>query len=244
MIQDDLKLFSEIAHDLIEAEKEEPVVKPILAENLYNHLDLELGDYGSPQDEFQESLKQLVLHTPRTTTNKFFNQLFGGRNGKAVLGDLLAVMLNNSMYTYKVAGPMVGAEKVVLRKICDLIGYGEHADGTFAPGGSMSNYMAMLMARDVIDPDARFRGSKADLIVYTSEEAHYSIPKNAAFMGLGREQVRYVKSDDRGVIIPEDLEKSDQIRYIERSKAIFCKCYSGNNRDGSLRSYRGNGQHL
>lgn len=65
-------------------------------------------------------------------SNKFiFNQLFGGRQSKAVLGDLLAVLLNNSMYTYKVAGPQVGIEQEIIRKSCQLIGYGEKATERF-----------------------------------------------------------------------------------------------------------------
>ena len=51
------------------------------------------------------------------------NSIFGGRQSKAVLGDLLAVLLNNSMYTYKVAGPQVGIEQEIIRKSCQLIGY-------------------------------------------------------------------------------------------------------------------------
>ena len=47
----------------------------------------------------------------------FFNQLFGGRHSKAVLGDLLAVMLNNSMATYKISGPLVAVEKEILSQV-------------------------------------------------------------------------------------------------------------------------------
>lgn len=227
MIHNDLKLFSEIVHNLTTAENEEPVVKPILAENLHDSLDLALNEHGSPEGEFQEALEQLVLHTPRTATTKFFNQLFGGRNSKAVLGDLLAVMLNNSMYTYKVAGPMVGVEKVILKKICDMIGYGKDADGTFAPGGSMTNYMAMLMARDVKDPEAKNKGSKPDLIAYTSDASHYSVSKNAAFVGLGREQVRYVKSDEHGKMIPADLERQIQEDLAKGLRPFFVNATAG-----------------
>ena len=66
-------------------------------------------------------LKDLVLKTPKTASNRFFNQLWGGRNSKAVLGDLLAVMLNTSMYTYKISGPQIGVEKEIIEQILHLM---------------------------------------------------------------------------------------------------------------------------
>jgi len=151
-------------------------------------------------------LTEIIKRTPKTASTSFFNQLFGGRLGKATLGDLLAVMLNTSMYTYKVAGPQVGIEKTVLRKICDMIGYGTSSDGTFTSGGSMSNYMAMVMARDNYNPTIRTHGVTNKMIVYTSEVSHYSIQKNASLMGVGRDQVRSIITNEKGEMLIEDLE--------------------------------------
>ncbi|MEJ6796872.1 MAG: aminotransferase class V-fold PLP-dependent enzyme, partial [Flavobacteriales bacterium] len=126
---------------------------------------------------------------------------------KAVLGDLLAVMLNNSMYTYKVAGPQVGIEQEIIRQSCNLIGYGDQSNGTFPTGGSMSNYMALVMARDAKDPNCRTEGMSKPMVVYTSKESHYSNGKNASFAGIGKNNIRYISADSKGRMIPEKLEK-------------------------------------
>jgi sulfinoalanine decarboxylase/sulfinoalanine decarboxylase/aspartate 1-decarboxylase len=217
MLKEDLELFNEITNKLLEKEKEEPVAEPIDPSKLFETLDLELEDQPTDQDKFQNALKEIVLNTPRTATNQFFNQLFGGRKGKAVLGDLLAVMLNNSMYTYKVAGPMVGVEKEIMHKVRDLVGYPKTADGTIAPGGSMTNFMGMLMARDKFNESIKNDGVSQKMTLYTSQESHYSIPKNAAFMGIGRNQVRYVPTDERGRM---DTAKLKDL--IEADKADGC----------------------
>ena len=47
--------------------------------------------------------------------------MFGGRHSKAILGDLLAVMLNNSMATYKIAGPQVAVEKEIIKQVNKLL---------------------------------------------------------------------------------------------------------------------------
>ena len=104
------------------------------------------------------------------------------------------------MYTYKAAGPMIGVEKVVLRKICDIVGWGENSDGAFAAGGSMTNFKSMLMARDAFNSKIKNEGLQQNLTVYTSAESHYSISKNAAFAGIGRDNVRFIPTDKFGVM--------------------------------------------
>ena len=158
------------------------------------------------RDRFKSTLKDLIKSTPKTASTSFFNQLFGGRINRATLGDLLAVMLNNSMYTYKVAGPQVGIEQEIIRQSCDLIGYGSQSNGTFPTGGSMSNYMAMIMARDRFNPTIRSKGIHSKMTLYTSEDSHYSISKNASLIGIGREQVRLIKTNDFGEMLADDLE--------------------------------------
>jgi sulfinoalanine decarboxylase/sulfinoalanine decarboxylase/aspartate 1-decarboxylase len=206
MNQNDLDRFQDIVKQLLEAEKNEPVAKPIKAEALFEELDLRLDEEGTSDNVFYDSLKKLVMNTPRTATKQFFNQLFGGRKSKAVLGDLLSVMLNNSMYTYKVAGPMVGIEKEIIRRTALLVGYDQNAGGTIAPGGSMSNFMAMVMARDAFEGDVRYEGVMSKMIIYTSANCHYSIEKNAAMMGVGRKQVRYIPTNERGIMQTDALE--------------------------------------
>ncbi|MFZ9028922.1 MAG: pyridoxal phosphate-dependent decarboxylase family protein [Crocinitomicaceae bacterium] len=202
-----LELFDRITNELLQDEKVHPVAEFVPSNELYERLDLSLGRKGISDPEFEGVLKDLVMKTPRTATNGFFNQLFGGRNDKAVLGDLLAVILNNSMYTYKAAGPQIGVEKTILREVCNIIGWGHMADGTFAPGGSMTNFMSMVMARDAYDKDIRQNGANKRMTVYTSKESHYSIPKNAAFSGIGRDHVRYVPSDKEGKMNSAELER-------------------------------------
>jgi sulfinoalanine decarboxylase/sulfinoalanine decarboxylase/aspartate 1-decarboxylase len=206
-MQENLKEFNEIANKLLTDEKDNPVADHIPSEKLFETLDLELNDYPADEKSFRNALEELVLKTPRTATNAFFNQLFGGRNGTAVLGDLLSVVLNNSMYTYKAAGPMIGVEKTIMRKVCDMIGWDNSADGTIAPGGSMTNYMAMVMGRDAFNEKIKFEGVSQKLTVYTSVESHYSIPKNAAFSGIGRENVRFIATDKEGRMDPTELRK-------------------------------------
>ena len=223
-----LRIFEDIVTELLVDEKLHPVVKYIPSEDLFATMDLSLQSDSIPDEKLKEVLKELVLKTPRTATNAFFNQLFGGRNDKAVLGDLLAVVLNNSMYTYKAGGPQIGVEKIIIRTICDMIGWdSSSSNGTIAPGGSMTNFMSMVMARDAADNATPYSGVQKKMLVYTSKESHYSIPKNAAFAGIGRDQVRYVETDTKGAMDVSHLEQLVEEDVKSGHMPIMVNCTAG-----------------
>jgi sulfinoalanine decarboxylase len=127
-ISKDLVLFNELVEVLLNEEEKNPVANRIEANKLYDSIDLSLNPSPMVDEAFKTVLEEVLISTPKTATKLFFNQLFGGRQGKAVLGDLLAVLLNNSMYTYKVAGPQVGIEQEIIKQSCDLLGYGSQSN--------------------------------------------------------------------------------------------------------------------
>jgi sulfinoalanine decarboxylase len=226
-MQNDIALFSELCDTLFEAERNQPVAKPIPTSKLYQQLDLSLRSDGLIDDDLKHILKDIIKSTPKTASKSFFNQLFGGRIGKATLGDLLAVLFNNSMYTYKVAGPQVGIEKQVLKNICALAGYSEDSDGTLAPGGSMSNMMALIMARDHKNETIRDEGLTKPMTLYTSRESHYSISKNAALTGIGRHQVRLINTNAKGEMLAEHLEALVQQDITDGLEPFFVNATAG-----------------
>tara|TARA_B110000263_G_C15275258_1_gene495550 strand:- start:68 stop:1432 length:1365 start_codon:yes stop_codon:yes gene_type:complete len=206
-ISSDLTLFNELAEFLINEEEKLPVAPRIEPNKLSDLIDLSLNATAMVDDDFMIILKKVLVLTPKTATKLFFNQLFGGRQGKAVLGDLLAVMLNNSMYTYKIAGPQIAIEKEIIKQSCNMIGYGSQSDGTFPTGGSMGNYMALIMARDAKDLHCKLEGMSKPMTIYISKEAHYSNEKNASFAGIGQNNIRHIQVDSKGKMVPEKLEE-------------------------------------
>ena len=222
-----LEIFNRLVSELLADEAENPVAAHIPSAQLYERLDIKLQKEGISAAELEKSLKDLVFATPRTATTGFFNQLFGGRQERAVLGYLLSVILNNSMYTYKAAGPQIGVEKTILREICDMIGWSENADGALAPGGSMTNFMGMVMARDAFNDKIRFEGVSQKMTVYTSAEGHYSTQKNAAFAGIGRDNVRKIAADASGRMDMALLRKAIQEDTAKGYHPVLINCTAG-----------------
>ncbi|MFT5478639.1 MAG: glutamate/tyrosine decarboxylase-like PLP-dependent enzyme [Planctomycetota bacterium] len=200
-----MELFTSILGERQLQEDREPVAPAVPPEKLLDELPLELPEQGLSFDEVAERLRAVVEATPSTAPGRFYNQLFGGREPFAVLGDVLATALNNSMYTYKVAGPQVLLENGLIERMGNLMGYSSH-EGTFTPGGSLSNLCAMLLARDHACPNFRERGMDGSrLRVYTSVDSHYSVPKAAAILGVGRANVVGIPVDERGRMLAPAL---------------------------------------
>jgi glutamate/tyrosine decarboxylase-like PLP-dependent enzyme len=140
----------------------------------------------------------------------FHNQLFSGVSKFAVAGEFITSSLNGSMYTYEIAPVLSLMEAHVINLMKKWMGWNT-IDGIGTPGGSIANFMAVLIARHKEYPEVKtkgMRGVKDDLKLITSEQSHYSICKAAIIAGLGLESIVYVKCDETGHMIPEELEKT------------------------------------
>ncbi|XP_061470736.1 cysteine sulfinic acid decarboxylase isoform X1 [Rhineura floridana] len=197
-------------------------------EELQQILDLELKDGGEPQERLLEHCRDVIRYSVKTCHPRFFNQLFSGLDPHALVGRLITEMLNTSQYTYEIAPVFVLMEEVVLKKLRELIGW-DGGDGIFCPGGSISNMYAMNVARYHHFPDCKQKGNWAipKLAVFTSQESHYSIQKGAAFLGIGTDNVYLVAVDEKGKMIPADLEKQINRAKSERAFPFFVSVTCG-----------------
>ena len=212
----------------LERESEQPVVDHAEPSELTDRIDFDLGCEPVDDDRLFATLEQLVAATPRTTTRRFFNQLFSGRDDFGTIGELIASFLNSSMYTFKAAGPQVMLERTLTQHMARKVGFGA-GEGVFVPGGSISNLVGMVMARDAHRPDSRDAGLHAGppLTLYASRLAHYSVPKNANMLGLGRAAVRAVDVDERGRLRPDALRRAIETDRAEGRDPFLVVATSG-----------------
>ena len=75
-MQTELKFFNELVIKLLKHEKSTPVVEPLPTSSVINDLDLGFSDEGMHEEDWQKVVENAVMHTPRTASKLFFNQLF------------------------------------------------------------------------------------------------------------------------------------------------------------------------
>ncbi|MCP4201730.1 MAG: aminotransferase class V-fold PLP-dependent enzyme [bacterium] len=178
------------------------------AEEISARLGIALGPEGRPFEEVVAKLGRVLDATPSSSSPRFLNQLFGGREPAATLAEMLVPLADTSMYTYKVAGAQVLVELEVLARLLAAVPFPE-GEGTFCPGGSLANLTAMLLARNEVLGSVRDKGFQGErLSMYSSSDSHYSIRKAAGILGLGRDSVREVTTDADGKMSTEELAES------------------------------------
>ncbi|XP_041438528.1 cysteine sulfinic acid decarboxylase isoform X2 [Xenopus laevis] len=184
-------------------------------EKLHEILDLKLQRNGESQEVLLGYCRDIVRFSVKTGHPRFFNQLFSGLDRHALTGRILSETLNTSQYTYEVAPVFVLMEEEVLTTLRHYVGW-TAGDGIFCPGGSISNMYAINVARFHRFPHAKEKGLSAlpRMTIFTTHESHYSVRKGAAFLGIGTDNIILVQTNDRGKMLPEDLEKK-----IEKSKS-------------------------
>ena len=117
-----------------------------------------------------------------------------------VWADVLTSMLNQNAGAWRNGPTSAMIEARVMRWLCELLGYGPQGFGTLASGGSEANLIALKCARDRVNVDIKNRGirvSSSDLVIYASEQSHYSVEKSADILGLGRSSVRKIPTDSQ-----------------------------------------------
>lgn len=162
------------------------------------------------------------------------DKLYAGSSPIGVLSELLLAGLNGNSHVYHVSPVFTMMEIHVTRALARLYGFnGERAGGLSCPGGSASNQLAMVTARNSLYPEIKklgyfprpsiqqqremeehgysFIGVKMStygkLIAFTSSAGHYSLEKSAVMMGLGTENIVSVPCDSYGSMIPSELGK-------------------------------------
>ncbi|XP_037703561.1 cysteine sulfinic acid decarboxylase isoform X4 [Choloepus didactylus] len=197
-------------------------------EELKQLLDLELRSQGESQEQILERCQAVIRYSVKTCHPRFFNQLFSGLDPHSLAGRIITESLNTSQYTYEIAPVFVLMEEEVLKTLRALVGWSS-GDGVFCPGGSISNMYALNLARYQRYPDCKQRGLRTlpPLALFASQECHYSIKKGAAFLGLGTDSVRVVKADERGKMIPEDLERQISLAEAEGAVPFLVSATSG-----------------
>lgn len=131
----------------------------------------------------------------------------------SIVAELIATTINTAVETWDQSTSATFIEEEVIRWICNEFNFEENSDGVFTSGGTQSNFMALLMARDHYafenfginikqngwsDQVSKFR-------IFCSEKSHFSIKKNAALLGMGYDAVVPVKVDSKMRMDTEEL---------------------------------------
>jgi aromatic-L-amino-acid/L-tryptophan decarboxylase len=163
------------------------------------------------------SLEQVLRHS-RAQNGRFFGYVLGSGEPVGAIADLLASVLNPNVTAWRSAPAAVTIERAVVEWLATAIGCASFS-GSLTGGGSTANLMGLTMAREAKAPaNEGGLSSSPRCVVYASEQVHMSIPKAVALVGIGRQNLRLIPTDESFRMIPEALDQA--IRGDRRSGRI------------------------
>lgn len=142
----------------------------------------------------------------------------------------LSDALNTNNHTFEVAPVFTVVEKALLDYTIQKLGWTNGGDGITAPGGSIANMYGLMLARHQLNPKIKTEGFGCQeklLVVFTSQDSHYSVLKGANWMGVGANNVIKVKTDQGGRMIPEELKKAIEKAISEGKAPLAVNATSG-----------------
>ncbi|HEX8473359.1 MAG TPA: aminotransferase class I/II-fold pyridoxal phosphate-dependent enzyme [Pyrinomonadaceae bacterium] len=198
---------------------------PVELERLF---DEPLPASGMSADEILEKFTRDVLpHAMNIPSPRYYGLFNPTPLPIGVWADALASAMNQNGAAWRNSPSASVIEARVLRWLCELVGYDKESFGTLTSGGSEANLIALKCARDRAVDDARDEGlsragaTRGDLVVYVSEQGHYSFEKSVDILGIGRRNLRKIVTDAR-FHIRTDALRTEIERDIERGNTPLC----------------------
>jgi L-2,4-diaminobutyrate decarboxylase len=160
----------------------------------------------------------------------------------ALAAEMFITATNQSMDSWDQSPAATLLEQQMVNELCHLFGYGTAADGIFTSGGTQSNFMGLLLARDRyaaqhlnwqiqqrgLPPEAdRFR-------ILCSDVSHFTIHQAAALLGLGEKSVIKVETDAEYRLCPIALKRHLKQLQAEKLLPIAVVATAGTTDFGSI----------
>lgn len=182
-----------------------PDVTPAKLEKLFDEPIPAQGE--SSERLLRELDEKLLPYCTHVSHPGYFGLITPTPTPIGILGDLLASALNQNLGAWTIGPSAVAMERRTVRWLTDLVGYGPAAGGNLTSGGMTANFIGLKLARDAVSADrAQHEGVVDRWAVYTSEERHVSVDKAVDAVGIGRDNLRVLPTDDRFQIQLDALE--------------------------------------
>jgi len=141
------------------------------------------------------------------------------------IAEMIIAATNQSMDSWNQSPAATYIEKDLVSWLCERCGFNNtidnqtihnqtvhNAGGVFTSGGTQSNLMGLLLARNQFYKAKGVDVQKDGLMgqpsgsILCSDQAHFSIEKNAALLGLGQRSVIKIATDASGAMLMSDLQ--------------------------------------
>jgi aromatic-L-amino-acid decarboxylase len=187
---------ADVVADHLATLRDQPVHQSLTRADATRVITSPAPEHGRPFDELLEFLHVRVFpYHAREPHPRFLAYIPSCPTFPAVLGDWIATGFNFFAGVWSVAAGPNALELQVLDWFRTWVGMPPGTSGLLTSGGSGATLTAVVAARHAAVSDDASRLPR--LVMYTSDQAHSSVPRAAWIAGVPRTQVRLLASDER-----------------------------------------------
>jgi aromatic-L-amino-acid/L-tryptophan decarboxylase len=210
-----------------------PDVEPKFLKEIF---DEPIPEHSQPIENIIGELKEKLLpYCTQVNHPCYFGLITPTPTPAGILGDFLASALNQNLGVYSIGPSAVAIERRTIQWLCDLAGYGVNSGGNLTSGGMTANFIGLKLARDwTSGNNAQHNGIRDKWTVYVSEERHVSIDKAVDAVGIGRNFLRAIPTDDEFKIRLDLLEEKIKDDLNSGMKPVCIIGLAGTTNTGSV----------
>jgi aromatic-L-amino-acid decarboxylase len=204
-----------------------------------------LPDEGIGADAVLEELERVVIpNGMRLAAPGFWGWITVAPTTIPVAAQAAAAVASPQRYTLTAFNLLEELSLDWLSELCSLPG---GMKGVYSSGGSVANLVALGAARQWaleqvgIDPAADGLGGRR-VAVYTSTEAHHTVQRSAAVLGIGRANVRLIATDERQRMDVDALRATMRADAADGVLAIAVVAAAGTTNTGAIDPLRAAGE--
>ncbi|MCZ6507198.1 MAG: pyridoxal-dependent decarboxylase, partial [Acidobacteria bacterium] len=146
---------------------------------------------------------------------RYYGFVIGGSLPVALAANWLATAWDQNAGFYQITQMAAFIERVALGWLLDVLALPAASGGGFVTGATVANFTALAAARHAVleragwnvEADGLFGAPPITVVV--SEEAHPALFKSLGMLGLGRNRVLRVPTDDQGRMRADELPPLD-----------------------------------
>ena len=201
---------SNLCHWLADSSSKSPIPDAFVLPNLSPQIE------GAANNVLLRELKLLMDGAYRPSHPGALAHLDPPPLSVSIVGELICAGLNNNLLAEELSPSLSLLERQLCEWFSKKLGLGSLSGGIAASGGSLSNLMALVLARNIAGLE-----SDPKSVFFASEDAHVSLTKAVRIMGLNQDSLQRIPTDEKGKL---DISQLSSI--FKRIRSEGRKCFA------------------
>lgn len=185
--------------------------------------DVVLPESGVTQKQILQDVKTMLTNSMNPANPGFIGHMDSMPAIMSFVGEMLSAAVNNNMLSAEMSPAFTRLENLLLKEIANWFELGDMAGGVMCSGGSLANFTALCVARN-LKLDVQRTGLSdfpSRPVMLASEVAHTSLQKAAMLSGMGTDAVVSVAVNPNSQMRIADLkQKLDTIQ--QQGHSVVC----------------------